>query len=111
MFNANQSLKRKVQVTMDVAASLADMVVLLHGGNFSSAYITKYNVIRPHVSPGHLRTEDQEVLGKILGDFSGKELTLDHQRKLSWPTTQATLMAGSKNVMPEYQCKSLWCRC
>ena len=31
IFNANQSLKRKVKVTSDVAASLVEMVVLLHG--------------------------------------------------------------------------------
>ena len=77
LFNANQASKRKVNVAVDVAASLADAVVVLHGGNFLDAYTTVYNIIRPRVTPGLLGVGDREVLTKIFGDFKGKELTLD----------------------------------
>ena len=45
LFNANQAQKHKVQVMVDVATSLADMVLVLHGGNFTTAYTTMYNVV------------------------------------------------------------------
>ena len=70
-------LKRKVNVTGDVAKSLADADVVIHGGYFSDAYTTVFTVICPHVMPGLLGNGDREVLTKILGDFNGEELTLD----------------------------------
>ena len=77
MFNASQAQKHKVHVMVDVATSLADMVVVLHGGNFTAAYTTMYNVICPHVSCGLLKTKDCKVLKKICGNFNNEELTLD----------------------------------
>ena len=47
LFNASQVQKHKVHVMVEVATSLADMVVVLHGGNFTTAYTTMYNVVRP----------------------------------------------------------------
>ena len=77
LFNASQVQKHKVHVMTDIATSLADMVVVLHGGNFSTAYTTMYNVICPRVSCRHLKTEDRVVLKKIFGKFSGKDMTFD----------------------------------
>ena len=51
--------------------------MVLHGGNFSDAYTTVYNIICPRVTPGLLGVRDREVLTKIFGDFKGKDLTLD----------------------------------
>ena len=71
LFNANQVQKRKVNVSVDIATSLADTVVVLRGGNFSAAYTTVYNIIHPCVMPGLFCTRDHEVLTMILGDFHG----------------------------------------
>ena len=47
-------------------------------GGFSTAYTTIYNVICPCIFAGHLQAEDEEVLARILGEFSGEELTGEH---------------------------------
>ena len=77
LFNANQVQKHKVQVMVNVATSLADMVVVLHGGNSTTANTMMYNVICPRVSCGRLKPEDCKMLTKMFGKFNGKDLTQD----------------------------------
>ena len=74
--NAKIALKWKVTTAVEVAAELADSIVVLNGVDPTAAYQNMYNMICPHISAGLLCDKDCTVLEKVFGKFSGLDLTV-----------------------------------
>ena len=112
LFNVNQAQKHKVQVMVNVATSLADMVLVLHGGNFMTAYTTMYNVVRPRVSCGRLKPDDCKMLTKMFGKFNGEDLTLDILEDAFLEENPRFMrMGGNVSKMLECQWRKCWFLC
>ena len=56
---------------------VASSVVVLHRVDPATAYQSMYTIICPHISAGHLRDEDLDVLIKVFGKFNGLDLMVD----------------------------------